>query len=454
MKTSRLILNAINGRYLREITDNAAKDCQYVEAAVAYATQEQLFEWCWNHHIRLRFWGRFDEGVPVAPHILKRFLDRRSPNFVCKLLPHLHAKVIWWHGIGAYIGSANLTDRAWYSNVEAGFYFDESDMLAFGIDEQLRSFFEEVDTHASPLTEELYSTIRDRQRELDFLHERDRDNQKRFLQTPCVKQWAGLLHVSPRSATEKQKQAFLSEWFSTLQILRDIGTRVSDEEFRPDWIPSDVPPGAQADQFLHAHYYNRVIGLDRRSYYEEMFEENKGNPENALRNAMVWWRSLPSPPSNEDQMLFEWAPFLRRELARERILGLSERDFEAVCQRVWAIQDHARRMPNVTLNLPQDQKHTVAVKTKALSHYLFEKKAPNGSNVLEVLYHVLYGGTHGSLPDRIWDTTLAGQWRIEHLGMSAIGELVGWALPDDFPPRNNRTSKSLRSLGFPVDARD
>src|ERR1700744_5692228 len=109
----RLILNGINGKYLREIPDNFAADTDLVEAAVAYATNEDLlFEWCWNNRIPLRFWARFDETVPVRIDILKLFLDRRSPNFVCKMLRRFHATVIWWHGVGAYIGSANFTDSA------------------------------------------------------------------------------------------------------------------------------------------------------------------------------------------------------------------------------------------------------------------------------------------------------------------------------------------------------
>ena len=31
-----------------------------------------------------------------------------------------------------------------------------------------------------------------------------------------------------------------------------------------------------------------------------------------------------------------------------------------------------------------------------------------------------------------------------------LGEIVGWANPDLFPPRNMRTSKSLRALGYDV----
>ena len=109
----RLILNGINGEYLRSITESALKETETVEAAVAYATNEALlFDWCWENQIPLKFWGRFDAGIPVSPQILRKFLARRSPNYSCKLLTHFHSKVIWWHGFGAYIGSANLSDPA------------------------------------------------------------------------------------------------------------------------------------------------------------------------------------------------------------------------------------------------------------------------------------------------------------------------------------------------------
>jgi len=159
---------------------------------------------------------------------------------------------------------------------------------------------------------------------------------------------------------------------------------------------------------------------------------------------------LPEPPSNEDRMLFEWAPFLRHELSPERILDLSEQDFEAVCQRVWSIQDHARRVSNATFNLPGNRAYKMAEKTKALADYLFTRHSQNGSSVLQVIHHVLYGGIDEAMPLRLWDATADEAWRIEHLGVGALGELVGWALPNKFPPRNNRTSKALYSLGFPV----
>ena len=115
-------------------------------------------------------------------------------------------------------------------------------------------------------------------------------------------------------------------------------------------------------------------------------------------------------------------------------MELNESEFEAVCQRVWSIQDHARRVANVTLNLPEGRPYDMATKTKALAKYLFDRRARNGSSILEVLHHVLYRGTDEAVPTRLWDATMDDAWRIDHFGISALGELVGWALADKLPP--------------------
>ncbi|NSZ03167.1 hypothetical protein G6M70_11305 [Agrobacterium tumefaciens] len=81
-----LLLNGINGNYLRNILLKAENETERVDAAVAYATQNDLlFDWCWDKKVALRFWGRFDEQVPVSIHVLERFLTHRSGRYVCKL---------------------------------------------------------------------------------------------------------------------------------------------------------------------------------------------------------------------------------------------------------------------------------------------------------------------------------------------------------------------------------
>ena len=84
---------------------------------------------------------------------------------------------------------------------------------------------------------------------------------------------ARLVHVPIGAAKECQKQSFIDEWFSTLQMLRNIGSTVADDRNRPSWIPDTVLSGAQADQFLHAYYFKFVI-VKGRSLYAEKFEAN------------------------------------------------------------------------------------------------------------------------------------------------------------------------------------
>ncbi|MGO7704545.1 hypothetical protein ACC718_38400, partial [Rhizobium ruizarguesonis] len=74
---------------------------------------------------------------------------------------------------------------------------------------------------------------------------------------------------SPRSA--RQKAEFLKEWNETLQVIRNISDKLVLDKNRPNWIGPAAPSGAQAEQFLHAHYYQRTFD-GRRADYERFFE--------------------------------------------------------------------------------------------------------------------------------------------------------------------------------------
>jgi hypothetical protein len=87
---------------------------------------------------------------------------------------------------------------------------------------------------------------------------------------------------------------------------------------------------------------------------------------------------------------------------------------------------------------------------RLLGRWLYEQRSPKGRSVLDTIHHVLWGGPISDTPTRIFDASSREDWRIPHLGISTIGELVGWALPDHFPPRNGRTSKALTALGYDV----
>ena len=65
-----------------------------------------------------------------------------------------------------------------------------------------------------------------------------------------------------------------------------------------------------------------------------------------------------------------------------------------------------------------------------------------------LLNYVVWG--NGSVSARLWNAIRSDDWAIPHVSLSSLGEIVGWARPDEFPPRNMRTSKGLRALGYNV----
>ena len=108
-------------------------------------------------------------------------------------------------------------------------------------------------------------------------------------------------------------------------------------------------------------------------------------------------------------------------------------------------------MPNKAVGLADDGTHyTIPEKVTALSERIWSDRASSGARVNKLIKHLLYGGAGEQLPERLWQAVTGPKWKLDGLGISALGELVGWALQDHFPPRNGRTSKALKSLGYDV----
>ena len=130
---------------------------------------------------------------------------------------------------------------------------------------------------------------------------------------------------------------------------------------------------------------------------------------------------------------------------------MSYAEFNNICMGVHAIKEYARRVSNKAIGLPDNgTQYSVPEKVVALSKRIWNDRSPGGASVVDSLRYVLYGGSEEQLPERLWQAVTDPKWKISGLGISAFGEIVGWALPDRFPPRNGRTSKALRSLGFEV----
>lgn len=154
--------------------------------------------------------------------------------------------------------------------------------------------------------------------------------------------------------------------------------------------------------------------------------------------------------SHENRALNEIAPTLRKAFARDRLSRLTEDEFIEVLTEIHAASEYARRVSNQIVGLKNGVTYTIPQKMDALARHIYRAPARGGNAVIDTLDFILYGGST-EVSHRLWDTMNDSKRRIELLGISSLGEIVGWALPDQYPPRNGRTSKALRAaLGHDV----
>jgi hypothetical protein len=438
--------SAPNG--LLSLTNVHTPNCTEVRAAVAYSDGRQmdLLERCLEFSKPLTFYGRYDATGATSPKVVKWFLDRKSLSLKCKLVPGgLHAKVIWWVGVGAYIGSANLSHRAWFTNIEAGTFLTEKELEENDMLEDLATFFEQVEERAQTVDDTLYRHLLALAKLAALYDKALIELQQKFEVKRLFPEAPGLTVVT--DSRSRAFQQFQKQWRQTLQVLRDIGALASSEEYRPAWLPADVSAGAQADQFIHAYYYRFIkAGRDSRRIGQS-YEANRANPDAALREALAWWKAADFDYSGEQQTLLVEAKKLQRLLARDHISRLSKDEFVEALSQVHSIIDYASKQGNVELGL-ENKPQSIDVKVARYTELMWDWRSATGQSTLEMLQHVLWGP--GEPEQRIWAALKTPQWRIRQIGLSTLAETLGWARPDEFPPRNDRTVGGLRALGHAV----
>jgi len=432
---------------LEEINRAGVANCDFVEAAIAYITDEKtLIKECVEQRKSLRLWARYDCSVPVAPDILDRFFRQNSPNFELRLVPDIfHPKVIWWHGYGAYVGSANLTHSAWFQNYEAGVFLTQLELEENGLAEPLGRFFKDVHAASHPLTEKVVEEMRKWVR--DASQTAQTQAEKRFQSERVLPILPSLILIDSKSARDKRREEFLKEWEDTRQKLLGLATKVVQHV--PVWLDPSIPAGAQTDRFLHS-YYVEFAGATNEGV-ERAYRENRADPEAAVAKALEWWRSTDPAPANADTLIREWFPVVEKHLAKERLLNLTEEEFADLCAHVHALHDHSLRVSwqSYGLSKPLPTMDSWG-RARFLGRWLYGKRSRAGRTTAETIYDVIYGQPLSDVPERIFAARFNSDQKIPHLGLGSLGEMAGWAHPNMFPPRNGRTSKSLRALGYNV----
>jgi hypothetical protein len=462
----QVVMGALNGALLLNLLNESAGKTTRIRAAVAYAEPNHpLFAHCKERRLPLVYYGLLDEGEAVSPALLRSFLDQGPSRVSCRLVRgYFHPKVIWWERFGVYIGSANLTHAAWYKNVECGVFYKESEMAKLGIDAELNDMFDHLQKNSIALTTELLTKIESLAND-----RKSADEARSRLKSKFDKLFEGvpanpaLTVVPPKGTRENRAQKeFVREWMDTLQTLRGLTVEFEALGKRPKWVAPDAHPAIHFDQFLHAYYYDYVRhGLGdpddedddtaTSERVENSFERNKGNPGRALLEGAKWWAGLKEAPYGEDEFIAVTGPRMAKQFSPAAIEKMSPKSFRDAMRNVNAFRMHARQMKNSFFGLPPGHKESLDERLGRLTDWLWSEAATeSGNGVQDVLSFVIWAHDPPDMEQRLWMATRDPAWRLEHLGKSTLGETIGWARPDDYPPRNNRTNKALRALGHDV----
>lgn len=449
----KLIANGINNSVFSNILPHDDDEVDGVFAAIAYGSlpnskSYDLIEDCISKGYRMDLWMRYDHTVPVSIEMLKKLLENEKKNIFTKFIKDiLHSKIIWWKGYGAYIGSANLTERGWISNIEAGVFFDEKTLQNNEIGEQIESFFDTLKSIDSiPLTKEYIFNMQEMenaQNEARQLAIRNALKKRKESEHP------GLHSVDKKDTLTKQKEQFKINWDEGLTQLRQIA-KILDESYKPTWLTWDTKAEWHVDQFLHAYYEHKIKGENNSKPYEHYHIKNKPDPYGAVKEALSWWKQLGNPPSGEEQVLTTKAPESNYLLSKNKVKNLNKKEFGDLLKNINAVRTHVTKIEPSLFSRPRKTPIPVDDRITLFADYLETAINRKGQNIKELLDFVLYQGTDENLWERVFTAGKDEAYKIPHIGLNIISEMVGWARPEITPPRNSRTNKALRALGFYV----
>lgn len=461
----KVVLGKLNNELLVNLAARAGKICSEVHAAVAYAegADHPLLKACKENKLKLRFFGLLNEDGAVGVPFLRELLSWGPSRAEVRLVKgNFHPKVIWWRGFGAYVGSANLTDKAWFNNVEAGIFLDEGELRSTGAGEELVELFDHLSGCSVPVTTEVIEKLEHLAHYRRPIFTEETKLKSKFDQLfGTLPDNPGLIHKPAKGQKENEAQKrFTIEWMATLQLMRDLAKEFAALKMRPKWVDADAHPAIHFDQFLHAYYYDYVrVGLDEDEdeepsalgKVEASFTKHCSNPSAALSSAAQWWASLPSDVHGEEAFIRHTAPDMQKRLGRAAIKAMGLTEFKEAVRNVNAFRMHARQVKNTEFGLPATHHESIEERVNRLCTWLWEQRTPTGKSVRDVLEFVLWGSAPSDMEQRLWIGVFDKKnYGLAHLGPSSLGEAVGWARPDEYPPRNNRTNKALRALGHDV----
>lgn len=175
-------------------------------------------------------------------------------------------------------------------------------------------------------------------------------------------------------------------------------------------------------------------------------ERNERYPEGAVDAMFAEWRGF--EPSQQWRDHLNVGPIeARKLLTPDAIEAMGKDELTRLLWHTHAARQHAKQILKTELG-DTGRTSTEEERCALYAELLLNQRTSSGG-IRGLLRHVIWDDSKDRhVASRIYSAVTDSAWRLRHLRVSIIGELVGYARPHDYPPRNTRVSKTLHALGF------
>jgi len=459
----QLVANKVNDCWLENFVQlEANRQLEEIILAVAYVSNmDSIFKLASEKNVPLSLYALCDGMGNTNTDIIQYFLDASNTSWRLYLIRDFyHPKIMWFKGVGAYIGSANLSKRAWTSNVECGVWFTQDDLLKFSMIDELSSIIDVIQERSTEATKEILKAIKTLQISPSRAKLRNEELAFEKIVNESLKNILGersIIDVMSRHEIGGDaRKNFINEWNQGLTLLRKITALFDSQKMNwPSWVSHDVNPSIVQDQatewFWDINF--RKTG-DSKTELLKAHDRNCLNPDTALNSMILEWQKTSHEKGSDWLYWMNNSPKeLQLLLKQSEIRLLDEEKLDRIIYLCHSSREHARQISNLELGLDANETRTREERCSLFAKYLLEQRSAGIKTIQEVLEFVIWGDKtemnyEHEAAARIWLAVTDPNWKISHLGVNILGELIGYARQDEFPPRNNRVSKTLYALGY------
>lgn len=442
-------------RNFLKLINNIPNTVKNISASIAYNSCPNLLDQCIKKMINLEWWGLFNEEMSTDVKLIEKALSSTYITFY-SITNNFHSKLIYFHDYGLYIGSHNMTEKAFKQNIECGVFFYENEITEKQ-HKQLKEYFSFLRNNSKKFIKEDQIKIKLYSEKISGIDDETTSlkNKKKniFLSSfPELKSFVPkiLLKYEKKIEISEEEKRFSQEWRNAHQILDKIEAALFINPL-PDFVKSNASRSSILDQVLYLYYETNTKhkGNNTKELIEEMFLKNRNRHNEAIQEAIDLWNKR--MPNNGCLIRINDWGFKNLELLEIlKSRDLTKEEFKILFSQNNVLIQYSSRFPNEELGKPKELSMTVEEKIPLICDYFYIQKSQENLPIQDVLRYLLFDDSVET-ETRVYNLINNPKYKIHRLSKSMIGELLGWGRPDITHLRNDSTNRALRCLGFDIE---